>query len=93
MHIWSLAQQLIRLGHKVIVITNTYGNRKGVRYFPGPLKVYYCVSLVFRHGKSMPSINIICKTLTLYYLDISLANRSDDGTRCLSNVDGHVSNY
>lgn len=42
MHLWSLAQQLIRLGHKVIVITHAYGSRKGVRYLPGPLKVYYC---------------------------------------------------
>jgi phosphatidylinositol glycan class A protein len=48
MHLWSLAQQLIRLGHKVIIITHAYGNRKGVRYLPGPLKVYYCpiVSMV-----------------------------------------------
>ena len=45
MHIWSLSQHLLRLGHKVIVITHAYGNRKGVRYMPGPLKVYYCVSL------------------------------------------------
>ena len=43
MHIWSLSQHLIRLGHKVIVITHGYENRKGVRYMPGPLKVYYCV--------------------------------------------------
>jgi Glycosyltransferase Family 4 len=42
--IWSLSQHLIRLGHKVIVITHSYDNRKGVRYMPGPLKVYYCVS-------------------------------------------------
>lgn len=44
MHIWSLSQHLIRLGHKVIVITHAYGKRKGVRYMAGPLKVYYCVS-------------------------------------------------
>lgn len=44
MHIWSLSQHLLRLGHKVIVITHAYGDRKGVRYMPGPLKVYYCVS-------------------------------------------------
>jgi phosphatidylinositol glycan class A protein len=43
MHIWSLSQHLLRLGHKVIVVTHYYGNRKGVRYLPGPLKVYYCV--------------------------------------------------
>jgi phosphatidylinositol glycan class A protein len=31
-------------GHKVIIITHQYsGNkRQGVRYLPGPLKVYYC---------------------------------------------------
>lgn len=46
MHIWSLSQHLMRLGHKVIVVTNSYHpNRKGVRYLPGPLKVYHCVSI------------------------------------------------
>lgn len=49
MHIWSLSQHLIRQGHKVIVITHAYGNRKGVRYMPGPLKVYYCVRMNFCH--------------------------------------------
>jgi len=42
MHIWSLAQHLIRLGHKVIIITHSYANRKGVRYMKENLKVYYC---------------------------------------------------
>ena len=42
MHLWSLAQHLLRLGHKVVVITHSYGDRKGVRWLPGPLKVYYC---------------------------------------------------
>ena len=63
MHIWSLSQHLIRLGHKVIIITHAYSgknkssddgdssgdggrHRKGVRYLPGPLKVYYCVSFL-----------------------------------------------
>ena len=80
MHIWSLSQHLLRLGHKVIVITHGYnGNgkgssdnsddghprhRKGVRYLPGPLKVYYCVSYLavwfyYRHfcgdGQIVPS--------------------------------------
>jgi phosphatidylinositol glycan class A protein len=44
-HIWSLSQQLLRRGHHVIVITHAYGQRycrQGVRYLPGPLKVYYC---------------------------------------------------
>ena len=45
MHIWSLSQCLIRLGHKVIIITGTYpspvGKRVGVRYMTNGLKVYY----------------------------------------------------
>jgi phosphatidylinositol N-acetylglucosaminyltransferase subunit A len=43
-HIYSVSQKLIERGHKVIVITHQYnGNkRQGVRYLPGPLKVYYC---------------------------------------------------
>jgi phosphatidylinositol glycan class A protein len=47
-HIWSLSQHLLRQGHKVVVITHAYGNRKGVRYMSENLKVYYCplVSMV-----------------------------------------------
>jgi glycosyltransferase involved in cell wall biosynthesis len=41
-HIWALSQSLIRRGHHVVVITHNYGDRQGVRYLPGPLKVYYC---------------------------------------------------
>jgi phosphatidylinositol glycan class A protein len=41
-HIWSLSQHLLRQGHKVVVITHAYGNRKGVRYMSEDLKVYYC---------------------------------------------------
>jgi phosphatidylinositol N-acetylglucosaminyltransferase subunit A len=41
-HIWALSQSLIRRGHQVIVISHSYGDRQGVRYLPGPLKIYYC---------------------------------------------------
>ena len=42
-HIWSLSQHLVKLGHKVVVITHAYGKgRTGVRYLPGPVKAYYC---------------------------------------------------
>nr|SVE84223.1 EOG090X0515 [Daphnia pulex] len=40
-HIFTLSQCLITLGHKVIVITHSYGNRVGVRYMTNGLKVYY----------------------------------------------------
>ena len=40
-HIYNLAQCLLRRGHKVIVITHSYGNRTGIRYMANSLKVYY----------------------------------------------------
>ncbi len=40
-HIYNVAQCLMRRGHKVIVITRAYGDRNGVRYVTDGLKVYY----------------------------------------------------
>ncbi|XP_051020086.1 phosphatidylinositol N-acetylglucosaminyltransferase subunit A-like [Acomys russatus] len=40
-HIYQLTQCLIERGHKVIIITHAYGNRKGIRYLTNGLKVYY----------------------------------------------------
>lgn len=54
-HIYSLSQQLIRLGHKVIIITHAYGDRKGVRYLPGPLKVYYCPIIPMTDQDALPT--------------------------------------
>lgn len=63
-HIYSLAQLLLRQGHKVIVITHAYScpdkrtKRTGVRYLPGPLKVYYCPILPMVDEDSMPSFTV-----------------------------------
>ena len=40
-HIYNLAQCLLRRGHKVIVMTRAYGDRNGIRYLTNGLKVYY----------------------------------------------------
>lgn len=40
-HIFNLSQCLRKNGHKVIIITHAYGERKGIRYMTGGLKVYY----------------------------------------------------
>ena len=45
-HQWALAQELIRRGHKLIAITNTYydkdkGTRQGIRWMSNGLKIYY----------------------------------------------------
>ena len=40
-HVHQLAQCLLRLGHKVIVVTHKYGSRAGVRWLAAGLKVYH----------------------------------------------------
>ena len=54
-HIWSLMQNLIKLGHKVVLITHNYKDRVGVRYMTNALKVYYCPDFVFHDGASFPN--------------------------------------
>jgi len=54
-HIYSLSQHLIRLGHKVVIITHAYGDRKGVRYLPGLLKVYHCPFLPMTDQDILPT--------------------------------------
>jgi phosphatidylinositol glycan class A protein len=54
-HIWSLSQHLLRQGHKVVVITHAYGNRKGVRYMSEDLKVYYCPLVPMVDGDCCPT--------------------------------------
>jgi phosphatidylinositol N-acetylglucosaminyltransferase subunit A len=54
-HIYSLSQHLMQQGHNVIVITHAYGDRKGVRYLPGPLKVYYCPFRVLTWNDTLPT--------------------------------------
>ncbi|KAG7254977.1 hypothetical protein CRUP_008932 [Coryphaenoides rupestris] len=40
-HIYQLSQCLIEKGHKVVVATHAYGQRKGVRYLTNGLQVYH----------------------------------------------------
>lgn len=40
-HIYCISKSLIKQGEKVIVITHSYGNRKGIRWMKGGVKVYY----------------------------------------------------
>jgi phosphatidylinositol glycan class A protein len=55
-HIWSLSQHLIAAGHKVIVVTHGYdGGRRGVRYLPGPLKVYHAPVVPVADQSALPT--------------------------------------
>lgn len=56
-HIYHLAQNLISLGHNVIIITHAYGkDRVGVRYLTNGLKVYYTPLFVFHRETTFPSV-------------------------------------
>ncbi|KAL1548808.1 phosphatidylinositol N-acetylglucosaminyltransferase [Salvia divinorum] len=54
-HIYYLSQCLMKLGHKVIVMTHAYGNRSGVRYMTGGLKVYYVPWKPFLLQNTLPT--------------------------------------
>lgn len=55
-HIYYLSQCLIQLGHKVVVMTHAYGNRSGVRYMTGGLKVYYIPWRPFIMQNTLPTL-------------------------------------
>ena len=58
MHIWSLAQCLLRRGHKVIVLTHAYapGGRAGIRHMTNGLKVYYAPLMIMADQCALPLI-------------------------------------
>ncbi|XP_020962026.1 phosphatidylinositol N-acetylglucosaminyltransferase subunit A isoform X2 [Arachis ipaensis] len=55
-HIYYLSQCLLKLGHKVVVVTHAYGNRSGVRYMTGGLKAYYVPWRPFVMQNSFPTL-------------------------------------
>ena len=55
-HLYSLAQRLITRGHKVTVLTHACGDRHGVRYVSGGLKVYYAPRRAVYEGCTFPSL-------------------------------------
>lgn len=55
-HIYQVAQCLIASGHKVVIVTHSYGERKGVRYLTNNLKVYYLPFEVFYNKCILPTI-------------------------------------
>ncbi|MQL96292.1 hypothetical protein Taro_028962 [Colocasia esculenta] len=54
-HIYYLSQCLLKLGHKVVVMTHSYGNRSGVRYMTSGLKVYYIPWRPFLMQNTLPT--------------------------------------
>lgn len=55
-HIYHLSQKLISLGHNVVILTHSYGKRRGVRYLNKGLKVYYIPYLVLYRNTTFPTV-------------------------------------
>ncbi|XP_022103776.1 phosphatidylinositol N-acetylglucosaminyltransferase subunit A-like isoform X2 [Acanthaster planci] len=55
-HIFQLSQCLLQRGHKVIVVTHSYGDRVGVHYMANNLKVYYLPFVVFYNECVFPTV-------------------------------------
>lgn len=55
-HIFQLSQCLLNYGHKVVVLTHSYNDRKGVRFMSKGLKVYYLPFLVIYSQCTMPTL-------------------------------------
>ncbi|XP_020229567.1 phosphatidylinositol N-acetylglucosaminyltransferase subunit A isoform X2 [Cajanus cajan] len=55
-HVYYLSLCLLKLGHKVVVVTHAYGNRTGVRYMTGGLKVYYVPWRPFFNQSTFPTL-------------------------------------
>ena len=55
-HIYQLSTKLIDRGHKVIIITHAYEDRKGIRYLTNGLKVYYVPFLVSYRESTFPTV-------------------------------------
>jgi len=58
MHVWSQCQCLMAMGHKVIVVTNARGDRRGVRWMTNGLKVYYLPLASFVDGIVLPTLGL-----------------------------------
>ncbi|KAH8552947.1 hypothetical protein BGW37DRAFT_487805 [Umbelopsis sp. PMI_123] len=54
-HLYHLSQRLSQRGHKVIIITHSYGQRTGVRYLTNGLKVYYVPTMVIYASATLPN--------------------------------------
>ncbi|XP_066603552.1 phosphatidylinositol N-acetylglucosaminyltransferase subunit A [Prorops nasuta] len=67
-HIFNLSQCLLMYGHKVIVLTHSYGDRIGVRYMTNGLKVYYIPVKVFYNQCVLPTM--ICSIPLIRYIFI-----------------------
>lgn len=67
-HIFNLAQCLLLRGHKVFILTHSYGDRIGIRYMTNGVKVYYIPLRVFYNQCILPTM--VCSVPLIRYIFI-----------------------
>ncbi|KAK7977383.1 PIGA (GPI anchor biosynthesis) domain-containing protein [Apiospora saccharicola] len=55
-HIYQLATKLVDRGHKVVVITHAYADRKGIRYLTNGIKVYHVPFAIIYRSATFPTV-------------------------------------
>ncbi|KAI0116482.1 glycosyltransferase family 4 protein [Nemania sp. FL0031] len=55
-HIYQLATKLVDRGHKVIIITHAYEDRKGIRYLTNGVKVFHVPFAIIYRSSSFPTV-------------------------------------
>ncbi|KAK8107913.1 to N-acetylglucosaminyltransferase SPT14 [Apiospora kogelbergensis] len=55
-HIYQLATKLVDRGHKVVVITHAYPDRKGIRYLTNGIKVYHVPFAIIYRSATFPTV-------------------------------------
>lgn len=58
-HMYNLAENLVGLGHKVVVLTCCRGGRCGVRYLRGGVKVYHLPRVPVVGGTTLPNLGAL----------------------------------
>ncbi|EFC49860.1 N-acetylglucosaminyl-phosphatidylinositol biosynthetic protein [Naegleria gruberi] len=86
-HIYCISTGLIKRGHKVIVITTSYDDRKGVRYLTNGIKVYYIPVFKINTSAGSATLPFIFTSLPLLR-NILIRERIEivHGHQCTSNV-------
>lgn len=96
MHMYNLAQCLIEMGHKVIVITSAYsGERIGIRYLSNGLKVYHLSTTVLASQCSYPDwycfmMPILRKIFVREKIHIVHGHQATSTISCHAQMVGHV---
>ena len=86
-HIYCIAAGLIQRGHHVIVITTSYGDRKGIRYLSNGIKVYHVPVYKLETSAGSTTLPFVVSLFPIFR-NIAIRERINivHGHQCTSNM-------